>query len=77
MDFGGFQVGTDLGQFNLGASGINVIVGLTGGVLDATDQLAGSGTFGFGIPFVGGYAAATWGTSSQTSLFGRIFTQNR
>ena len=62
MDFGGFQVGADLGRFNLGASGINVIVGLTGGLLDATDhELAGSGTFGFEIPFVGGYAAATWG----------------
>jgi Autotransporter beta-domain len=62
MDFGGFQVGADVGRFNLGASGLNIIVGLTGGMLDATDhELTGSGTFGFEIPFVGGYAAATWG----------------
>ena len=62
MEFGGFQVGADLGRFNLGASGLNIIVGVTGGLLDATDnELIGSGTFKFSVPFVGGYAAATRG----------------
>jgi outer membrane autotransporter protein len=62
MDFAGFQVGADLGRFNLGASGLNIIFGVTGGLLDATDQeLIGTGTFVYSIPFVGGYAAATLG----------------
>ena len=62
INFGGFQAGADLGRFNLGASGLNVVVGITGGLLDATaDELIGSGTFGFSVPFVGGYVAATWG----------------
>lgn len=62
MDFGGFQVGADLGRFNLGATGLNVVFGVTGGLLDATDhELIGTGTFAYSIPFVGGYAATTWG----------------
>jgi outer membrane autotransporter protein len=62
MDFGGFQVGADIGRFNLGASGLNIVLGITGGLLDANAQdLSGSGTFTFNVPFVGGYAAATWG----------------
>jgi outer membrane autotransporter protein len=62
MDFGGFQVGADIGRFNLGASGLNIIFGVTGGLLDARAQdLSGSGTFTFNVPFVGGYAAATLG----------------
>ena len=62
VNFGGFQAGADLGRFNLGASGLNVIVGVTGGLLDATaNELTGSGTYTFDVPFVGGYAAATWG----------------
>lgn len=43
-DFSGFQAGADLGRFNLGASGINVIFGVTGGLLDASaTELAGPG----------------------------------
>jgi len=62
INFGGFQAGADLGRFNLGASGLNVVVGITGGLLDATaHERIGSGTFGFSVPFVGGYVAATWG----------------
>lgn len=63
MNFGGFQAGADLGRFNLGASGINVIYGITGGLLDAADtELAGVGNYRFTVPFVGGYAAVTKGT---------------
>ena len=62
INFGGFQAGADLGRFNLGASGLNIIVGVTGGLLDATaNELTGSGTYIFDVPFVGGYVAATWG----------------
>ena len=62
VNFGGFQAGADLGRFNLGAGGLNIIVGVTGGLLDATaNELTGSGTYTFDVPFVGGYAAATWG----------------
>jgi outer membrane autotransporter protein len=62
MDFGGFQAGADLGRFNLGASGINVVFGITGGLLNGTDhEQNGTGEFSFNIPFVGGYAAATRG----------------
>ena len=62
MGFGGFQAGVDLGRFNLGASGLNIVVGITGGLLESTaDELIGSGSFKFQVPFVGGYAAATWG----------------
>lgn len=62
MNFSGFQAGTDLGRFNLGASGINVVVGITGGLLDADDtELAGPGSYRFMVPFVGGYAAVTKG----------------
>jgi outer membrane autotransporter protein len=62
MGFGGFQAGVDLGRFNLGASGVNIVVGITGGLLESTaDELIGSGSFKFQVPFVGGYAAATWG----------------
>jgi outer membrane autotransporter protein len=62
VNFGGFQAGADVGRFNLGASGLNVVVGITGGLLDATaNERTGSGRFSFSVPFVGGYVAATWG----------------
>ena len=77
MGFGGFQAGMDLGRFNTGASGLNVIVGVTGGVLDATDQQLNSpgGTFTFTVPFVGGYAAATWGNFFADMLVREDFYQ--
>ena len=31
MEYGGFQAGADLGKFNLGASNLNVVFGITGG----------------------------------------------
>ena len=77
MGFGGFQAGMDLGRFNLGASGLNIIVGVTGGLLDATDQELNSpgGTFTFTVPFVGGYAAATWGNFFADMLVREDFYQ--
>ncbi len=62
LDFSGFQGGVDVGRFNIGASGINVTVGITGGVLNARAQeLVGTGNDDFNVPFVGGYAVVTKG----------------
>src|SRR6202008_2372761 len=57
---GGFQAGADLGKFNLGASNLNVVFGITGGLLDAraTEQI-GVGSTQFSVPFFGGYVAVT------------------
>jgi len=72
VNFGGFQVGADLGRFNYGASGLNMVVGITGGLLEArADELTGSGTYGFNVPFVGGYVAATWG-----NFFGDVLVRD-
>jgi hypothetical protein len=77
MGFGGFQAGIDLGRFNVGASGLNVIFGVTGGLLDATDQeqVSPGGTFTFTVPFVGGYAAAIWGNFFADMLVREDFYQ--
>ena len=77
MTFGGFQAGMDLGRFNVGASGLNIIFGVTGGLLDATDQeqISPGGTFNFTVPFVGGYAAATWGNFFADMLVREDFYQ--
>jgi outer membrane autotransporter protein len=62
LDFGGFQAGVDMGRFNIGASGLNVIAGIMGGVLAATDhELAGPGKYTFDVPFVGAYVVLTKG----------------
>jgi len=51
-----------VGQFNIGASGLNLIVGMTGGVLTAdAHELAGVGNYTFDVPFVGAYAVLTKG----------------
>jgi outer membrane autotransporter protein len=59
-EYGGFQAGADLGKFNLGASNLNVVFGITGGLLDAraTEQI-GVGSTQFSVPFFGGYVAVT------------------
>jgi hypothetical protein len=77
MDFGGFQAGIDLGRFNLGATGLNIIFGVTGGLLDARDQeqISPGGTFTFTVPFVGGYAAATKGNFFADVLVREDFYQ--
>jgi outer membrane autotransporter protein len=62
QEFGGVQVGADLGRLNLGASGANVFFGLTGGVGRANaseNNSAFSGTFT--VPFVGAYGALVYG----------------
>jgi Autotransporter beta-domain len=62
IDFGGVQAGIDLGRFNLGASGTDLYIGLTGGVITARDsELDGPGQYNFTVPFVGLYAALTAG----------------
>jgi outer membrane autotransporter protein len=77
MGFGGFQAGIDLGRFNLGATGLNIVFGVTGGLLDATDQeqISPGGTFTFTVPFVGGYAAATKGNFFADVLVREDFYQ--
>jgi hypothetical protein len=60
--YGGFQAGVDLGRFNLGGSGLNVVFGVTGGLLDATaNEEIGPGHYTFNVPFIGGYVAVTQG----------------
>ena len=70
-DFSGVQAGADLGRFNLGATGLNVIWGVTGGALHLTaNEQIGVGNETFDVPFVGGYAAVTKGNffaDAQTS----------
>jgi Autotransporter beta-domain len=62
IDFGGVQAGIDLGRFNLGASGSDLYIGLTGGFITARDsELDGPGQYNFTVPFVGIYAALTAG----------------
>jgi hypothetical protein len=62
IDFGGVQAGIDIGRFNLGASGTDLYIGLTGGVITARDsELTGAGQYDFTVPFVGLYAALTAG----------------
>jgi hypothetical protein len=62
INFGGVQAGIDLGRFNLGASGTDLYIGLTGGVITARDsELDGPGQYNFTVPFVGVYAALTAG----------------
>jgi outer membrane autotransporter protein len=57
-DYNGVQGGYDFGRVNLGASGWNAHLGVTGGFFEteATSQ-QGSGTTRSGVPFVGLYAA--------------------
>lgn len=63
--YGGYQFGFDLGRFNV--SGVNVTVGLTAGYIGADGQLNGGNLSGGSFntstqaPFLGAYAAATYG----------------
>jgi Autotransporter beta-domain len=62
VGFGGVQAGADLGRFNMGGSGVSGVIGVTGGVLDATaNEQIGIGNERFNVPFVGGYGAITAG----------------
>jgi outer membrane autotransporter protein len=62
-DYNAFQGGDDFGALNLGASGWNAHLGVTGGVFEAqaTSQ-QGSGTFQSTVPFVGVYGALVNGS---------------
>jgi hypothetical protein len=58
INFGGVQAGADIGRFNIGSSGYNLTIGLTGGFITAGDtELAGVGSYNFTVPFFGAYAA--------------------
>jgi opacity protein-like surface antigen len=62
QEFGGVQVGADVGRLDLGASGANLFFGLTGGVgraVASDNNATFSGTFS--VPFVGGYSMLTYG----------------
>jgi outer membrane autotransporter protein len=57
-DYNGFQGGYDFGRVNLGASGWNAHLGVTGGVVEAEAlSKEGSGTLLSTVPFVGVYGA--------------------
>jgi hypothetical protein len=62
-EFSGFQVGGDIGVFNIDKTGWNFIAGVTGGEFFATshEKLGGTTRGVFEIPFVGAYAALTRG----------------
>ncbi len=61
-NFGGFQVGGDVGLFNIGGSGYNVHVGVTSGQVTAdSKEKGGVSAADFEVPFVGVYAAVTGG----------------
>ena len=57
--FGGFQVGSDLGIFNVQNNGWNVHGGVTGGEYDASvgDSSLGVANSSYSVPFLGVYAA--------------------
>jgi hypothetical protein len=57
--FGGFQVGSDLGIFNIQNSGWNLHGGVTGGEYDASvgDSGLGAASSSYSVPFLGVYAA--------------------
>ena len=60
--YGGAQAGLDLGKFNIGSSGLNVIFGVTGGDISVFGSgNATSATFDFDIPFVGTYIVVSKG----------------
>lgn len=74
VGYGGYQVGQDLAKINIGGSGTNLYLGVTGGYLgaNARDTTAGNDTpatgvnnhdFGstFQVPFVGVYGALVHG----------------
>jgi Autotransporter beta-domain len=76
MEYGGFQTGLDIGRFNFGASGVNVVFGVTGGYLAAnSNELVGFGSNNFSVPFVGGYFAATKGNFFFDAQFRDDFYQ--
>jgi outer membrane autotransporter protein len=56
-DFTGFQGGIDIGRINLGASGWNVHVGVTGGYFESEVRTQGAGLTRAEVPFIGLYAA--------------------
>ena len=58
--FAGVQAGTDIAKLNMGNSGWNGHVGVTGGYMGASNSnLVGSGSEHFDVPFVGVYGAVT------------------
>ena len=62
-DFNGFQVGGDLGRYNISGSGWNALGGVTGGEFFATsaEKIGGTTKGRLEIPYVGAYAALTRG----------------
>ncbi len=58
--FAGVQVGSDIAKLNMGNSGWNGHVGVTGGYMGAgNSNLIGNGSAHFDVPFVGVYGAVT------------------
>ena len=57
--FGGFQVGSDLGVFNVQNSGWNLHGGVTGGDYDVSigDEHLGASSASYNVPFLGLYVA--------------------
>ena len=59
--FSGFQVGSDLGMFNIQNGGWNLHAGVTGGeyVASSSASSISGGSSSYTVPFLGVYAAAT------------------
>ncbi|MGD9657878.1 MAG: autotransporter domain-containing protein [Methylocystis sp.] len=70
--YGGYQLGFDIGRFNW--SDFNITVGVTAGYIGASGQLNGGNLSGGAFttstqaPFVGAYAAATYGNFFADAL---------
>ena len=62
-EFSGFQVGGDIGVFNINKTGWNFVTGVTGGEFFASSiqKRGGSIKGNLEVPYIGGYAAVTNG----------------
>ena len=59
-DYAGFQAGFDVARLNMGASGWNGHIGVTGGFLSSrAESTIGTGTLNGDVPFVGLYGVLT------------------
>ncbi|WP_455958384.1 autotransporter-associated beta strand repeat-containing protein [Methylorubrum aminovorans] len=79
IGFAGFQFGGDVAVFNIGNSGFNLHVGVTGGEVYANgrEQLSSQASGQFSVPFVGAYAAVTSGPFTSDISFRHDFYNAR
>ena len=84
-NFSGFQGGFDSGLLNIGSSGWNMHIGMTGGYIEASARelktqqgnAVLSSTVNFKVPFVGAYVVATHGSFFTDFMVRRDFYNMR